>query len=165
MLLVRKLVMDLPLWRRTRSFTEESNAHNCRNVLAERKVSSQEQGRNVLNIQEAGFERAANAWSGNAGHNGLSKTKQSKPGRLIKLRYLKEINIVAGDALANQRKNYSIKQRRNFKGIKGIATSICKNVSRDMDCLSLFLEDHIFRICKRHADLVCPNSCNMCVNI
>ena len=37
----------------------EANAHNCGNMLAEQHVYWREQGRNALNVQQAGFERAA----------------------------------------------------------------------------------------------------------
>ena len=49
----------IPPWRSTHNFTEEANAHNHRNLLAVRRVFGLVQGRNALNFQQAGFERAA----------------------------------------------------------------------------------------------------------
>ena len=48
-----------PPWRDTHNSAEEGNAHNYRNLLAEERVFWREQGRNALNFQQAGFERAA----------------------------------------------------------------------------------------------------------
>ena len=41
------------------NFIEEANAHIYRNLFAEQHVHWREQGRNALNFQRTGFERAA----------------------------------------------------------------------------------------------------------
>ena len=51
-------ISSIPPWRSTRNITEEANAHNHRNILAEQHVYWQEQGRKALNFPQAGFERA-----------------------------------------------------------------------------------------------------------
>ena len=50
---------SIPPWRSTLNFTEAANAHNYRNILAEQHLYWQEQGRQALNFQQAGFETAA----------------------------------------------------------------------------------------------------------
>ena len=97
-------------------------------------------------------------------------------------------------ALEKREEVCSMKQRQNFKGIKGKVTSICKNISRVFDatcqkfnkksksnrlrvekklkfeCPSLLLKDHTIRICLRQGDLVRPKvhqkfgSCDWSVN-
>ena len=86
------------------NFAEEANAHNYRNLSAEQHVHWRNQGRNALNFQQAGFERAAQEYEP-AGRDeihvaaaqsmemsraeilsrmGLFNIEQSNPGRLIK---------------------------------------------------------------------------------
>ena len=52
-------ISSTPPWRSAQNFTVEANAHNCRNLLAEQNVHWRKQGRNALNSELAGFERAA----------------------------------------------------------------------------------------------------------
>ena len=52
-------ISSIPPCRGALNFTEEAHAHNNRNTLAEQQFYWQEQGRQDLNFQQAGFERAA----------------------------------------------------------------------------------------------------------
>ena len=51
-------ISPLPLWRSTRNFTQEVNAHNFRNISAEQHVYWQEQGRQAWNFKHASFKSA-----------------------------------------------------------------------------------------------------------
>ena len=52
-------ISSIPPWRSTQNFTEEANAHNHGNLLAEQHVDWREQGRNASNFHQAGFEKNA----------------------------------------------------------------------------------------------------------
>ena len=51
-------ISSIPPCRSTRNFTEEANAHNCWNILAEQHVDWQQRSRNTWSFQKASFERA-----------------------------------------------------------------------------------------------------------
>ena len=51
-------ISSIPPCRGTRNFTEEANALNCWNILAEQHVHWQQRSRNTLNFPQASFERA-----------------------------------------------------------------------------------------------------------
>ena len=131
----------------TQKITQEANSHICWNMLAE------QQGRNALNFQQAGIQRAAQENEpADRGEDHVAvgrATKLSgaemrtKKGALEnqaeqtytshQVKLVDEMNVVAGDAVENQRKVWSVKQRQNFKGVKNKVNNICKHLSRVFD--------------------------------
>ena len=87
-------ISSVPPWRSTRHCTEEANAHNYRNTLAEQHVCWQEQGRNPLNFQHAGFERATQEFE-----------QAARDELHVAVAQDTELFRVAGDALENQRRS------------------------------------------------------------
>ena len=118
-------ISSIPPCRGTRNFTEEANALNCWNILAEQHVHWQQRSRNTLNFPQASFERAvqeceqatrdevhvAVAQSTECPERKcgeewvLSKIKQSKPGLSHQITLLSEMNSVASNALENKRRS------------------------------------------------------------
>ena len=112
-----------PSWASTQNFTEEANAHNCRNPLAQQHVYLQraKQTRFEL-VQQAGFERAAQKYEQAARgevHVAVAQAADmagaemlAKMGALVQrfeqswishqVILLDEMSSVAGDALENQ---------------------------------------------------------------
>ena len=135
--------------RTTRDITEEANAHNDRNILAEQRVYWKEQGRTRFEPQT---KQASNEKVKNASKQlvmkfmlqlhklpkclerkcrkqcVLSKINQSKPGLLIKLCFLNEMNCVEGDSLENQRRSLLSEAMTELH--KGKVTNIFKNLSK-----------------------------------
>ena len=85
-----------------------------------------------------------------------SKIKPSILGLLIKLRYWMRWRVSQATRWKTREEVCSVKQRQNFKDIKGKVTSICKIISRVF--WVVLLKDHIIRIWLRQADLVRPKT-------
>ena len=131
-------ISSIPPWRRTRNFTKEH-------------VHWPEQGRNAVNFQQAGFERAAQEHEQAAcdevhvtvaqatemfraefrtrmGALG-NQSEQTWTSHPVVLQI--EMNSVAGDAHWKTREQVcSVKQRQTFKGINGKVMNTCKKISR-----------------------------------
>ena len=91
-------ISSIPLGRSTHNFTVEANADKYRNTLAAQLVYWQEQGKNALNFQQAGFETAAQEYEQVARdevHVASAKAAVMSG----------EMNSVAGDALENPRRS------------------------------------------------------------
>ena len=112
-------------WRSTRNLTEEANVRISRNILAEQHVCWQEQGRQSLNFQQAGFESAAQEYEQAARYEvhvvvalttemsraemrermGALESKAEQTWTSHQVVLLNEMNnSVAGDALVNRRR-------------------------------------------------------------
>ena len=146
-------ISSIRLWRSTRNVTEETNALNYRNALAEQHVFWQEQSRQALNFQQTGLERAAqeheqaapdevcsccsctsyrNVQNGDAGKIGALNNQAEKMWTSHQDTLLNEMIVSQATRWKTIEEVCSMKQIRNFKGVRGKVTNMCKNISREL---------------------------------
>ena len=130
--------------RSTRNFTEEAIAHNFRKMLAEPHVSCQEQARNALTVQAAGFERAAQEYEQTA--RGEVHDAVAQPTERSRAKMLEKMGALENEAQQTctshpvalsgktSEEVCSMMQRQNFKDFqKGRVKNIFKNTSNSFN--------------------------------